>query len=408
MIQRLIRRAAALLLALLTLWAVAATVGSQSLPEALQAIRQDSLPRQVLRWQLGDVFSPRSLSLTTLAALYESPLLLSARVDPASDQPEKQETTPTDTPKPPEEAPEPEPKPEPESVQEPAPEPEPEPEPEPPAPQPEVTPDSDPTAGLLFEENGVTAETVKPTNSNYTAAGGVTIRNRSSEGLDGVDLDSGSFAAVYPSDGPQVLIVHTHASEAYTMPEGQGYVSTGNYRTSDDTKSVIRVGDEIASVFSSYGITVLHDRTLHDNPYYNGAYTRSADTVAAYQEKYPSITYILDVHRDAVEDSSGRQYKLVSAEDPRMAQVCFIMGVNHEGWEENLKLAVAVQRTLVQEHPTLMRPISLINANYNQSMSRGSVLVEVGAAGNSLDEAIYAGRLFAHGFAKTILASKAG
>jgi stage II sporulation protein P len=91
-----------------------------------------------------------------------------------------------------------------------------------------------------------------------------------------------------------------------------------------------------------------------------------------------------------------------------MAQVCFIMGVNHDGWEENLKLAAAVQRTLVQDYPTLMRPISLINANYNQSMSSGSVLVEVGAAGNSLDEAIYAGRVFAHGFAKTILGSKQG
>ncbi len=389
MIERLIRRMAALAMALLTLWTVAATVGSQSLPEAIQAIRAESLPRQAVRWQLGDLFSPRSLSLATLLALYESPLLLSIRDTPAP-------AAPSETAQPSEPH-------------------HPDPEPSSPAqPQPAVTDDiqpvelGDPTEGLLFEENGVRAETVKPTNGNFTAAGGVTVRNRSSESLEGVDLDSGAFAAVYPAEGPQVLIVHTHASEAYTMPEGQGYVSTGNYRTSESSKSVIRVGDEIAAVLSSYGISVLHDRTLHDDPNYNGSYGRSAETVAAYQEKYPSITYVLDVHRDAVEDAGGRQYKLISAEDPRMAQVCFIMGVNHEGWEENLKLAVAVQRTLVQDYPTLMRPISLINANYNQSMSRGSVLVEVGAAGNSLDEAIYAGRVFAHGFAKTILASRAG
>lgn len=386
MIQRLIRRAAALTLALLTLWAVAATVGSRSVSEALDAIRGQSLPRQILRWQLGDLFSPHTYSLTTLAALYESPLLLSmsAKDDTPQDVSQPEPVPPPEEPDPPETPAEPVP-----------------------VVQPVFTV-GEPDEGLQFEENGVPAETVRPT-GNYTASGGVAIRNRSSESLDCVDLDSGAFAASYDgSAAPQVLIVHTHASEAYTMPPGQSYVSTGNYRTSEASKSVIRVGDEVAAVLSSYGISVLHDRTLHDDPAYNGAYTRSAATIEAYQEKYPSLVFILDVHRDAVEDSQGREYKLVSAEDPRMAQVAFIMGVNHEGWEENLKLAAAVQRTLVQDYPTLMRPIGLINANYNQSMSPGCVLVEIGAAGNSLDEAIYAGRVFAHGFAKTILAGNGG
>ena len=50
-----------------------------------------------------------------------------------------------------------------------------------------------------------------------------------------------------------------------------------------------------------------------------------------------------------------------------------------------------------------MRPITLLNYRYNQFAAPGSLLVEVGAAGNSLDEALRAARLFAKGFAETIL-----
>ena len=68
---------------------------------------------------------------------------------------------------------------------------------------------------------------------------------------------------------PQVLIVHTHGSEAYTMPAGEEYAATGSFRTDDATRSVVRVGDEIAAVLSSYGISVLHDRTLHETRHWN-------------------------------------------------------------------------------------------------------------------------------------------
>lgn len=398
MLQRVIRRSGAAVLALLTMWTVITTVGSRSPAEALAAFRGDGLPGKVVRWELGDLTLGRSLPLTTLVVLFETPVLsplLRAAAEP--------EPSPAPLPGPENVQPEPAAPAEPAAPEDP-------PQPaataeDPPAP---VNVREDPTAGLSFEENGVRAETVHPSRSNYEAAGGVTIRNRSSQGLEDVDLDSGAFAVACPREGPQILIVHTHGSEAYTMPEGQGYVSTGSYRTAENDKNVIRIGDEIAAVLSAYGLSVLHDRTRHDDPAYNGAYTRSAASVRAYREKYPGITYILDVHRDAVQDAEGRQYKLVSAEDPRAAQVCFIMGVNHEGWEENLKLAAAVQRTLAADHPTLMRPISLINANYNQDLAPGSVLVEVGAAGNSLDEAVYAARLFADGFARTVLASQTG
>ena len=380
------RRAGALVLAVVTLWAVAVTVGSQSLPEALHTLRSQSLPRQLVRWELGDLFPPQTLSLTTLLALSPSPILLAGRDaatppahqhDDSNDIPDDPVTTPAE------------------------PTPETEPEPSPPL--------SELAEGLQFLDNGVRSETVNPTNlSNYALAGDVLIRNRSDRALDTAAMAAGDFAARYSPDGPQVLILHTHGSEAYTMPPGQEYTPTGSYRSGDTNVNVVRVGDEIAAVLSTYGISVLHDRTLHDVPSYNDAYYSSYDAAVAYREKYPTLTYILDIHRDAVSDADGNQYKLVCLEDPHAAQVSFIMGVKQEGWEENMKLAVAVQHTIQQSFPTLMRPISMVYANYNQGITPGTLLVEVGAAGNSLDEAIYAGRLFAKGFAETILAGSAG
>ena len=99
---------------------------------------------------------------------------------------------------------------------------------------------------------------------------------------------------------------------------------------------------------------------------------------------------------------------MVTQEDPRAAQLSIIMGSNYDAWLSNLRLAVAVQSHLTHDHPTLMRPIALRWHGYNQSLSTGSLLVEVGAAGNSLDEAIYAARLFARGFAETLGCTEPG
>ena len=186
------------------------------------------------------------------------------------------------------------------------------------------------------------------------------------------------------------------------MPPGEEYEDTGSFRTADASVSVIRVGDELARVLSGYGISVLHDRALYDDPEYNGAYYRAEDAIEAYMEKYPSIGFILDVHRDALEDKAGHQYKVVTREDPDCAQVSLVMGSSWEGWQENLKFAVAVQQHLTERYPTLMRPLTLRNSDYNEYFTPGSLLVEIGAAGNSLDEALKAVRVFGEGFAEVV------
>ena len=197
------------------------------------------------------------------------------------------------------------------------------------------------------------------------------------------------------------------------MPEGEEYVPSDDHRTLDERYNVVRVGDEIARVLEDAGVGVVHDRTLHDYPSYSGAYDRSLATVKNWREKYPSITYVFDVHRDALEGSDGEQYKLLCAEEPNAAQLEFVIGsdgggTEHPLWRENLKLACAVQSTLLKGYPTLMRPITIRNSRYNQHVTTGTLLIEVGAAGNSLEEALNAARLFAQGFAETIKQENAG
>ena len=373
MLKQWLRRTAALLLSAVTLITVAAAAEQNGTNDS-------SAAKWLLQWALGDWLPSDGPSLPVWLALYQSPALLTARPQVLSylteQQAETQEAkaTPeipvTDT--------------------------------------PVVSPIlQTPRAALTFPDNGVPSQTVKITNpAGYTSVRGVYIKNASNKTLDAATLASESFAAKLTDTAPQVLILHTHGSEAYTMPKGQEYVSTGTCRTSDTTCNVVRVGDEIASVLSAYGISVLHDRTLYDDPLYEGAYSRSLEGIETYLEKYPSISFILDIHRDAVEDAQHRQYKLISQEDPNAAQISFVMGSNHDGWQENLKLAAAVAEAIKTDYPTVMRPITLRNSNYNQHKSPGSMLVEVGAAGNSLEEALNSARIFADGFAKVLLATK--
>ena len=376
MVKRWLRRGAALLLAAATLVTVAVAADGRG-DSAGQ-----SAARWLLQWTMGSWLPPDGLSPATALALGQSPLLLSARAEVAGfweePQPEEEDTgdaEASDTPAPAAQVP---------------------------------LPAAADRPALAFLDNGVPSQTVKITNTaGYTVVRGVCIKNASNKTLDAAALAAEGFAARLTDQAPQVLIIHTHGSEAYTMPEGQDYVSTGTCRTSDTNKNVVRVGDEIASVLSEYGISVLHDRTLYDDPLYEGAYGRSVEGIEAYQEKYPSLVFILDIHRDAVEDAQHRQYKLISLEDPNAAQLSFIMGSNHDGWQENLKLAVAIAENIQADYPTVMRPITLRNSNYNQHKSLGSMLVEVGAAGNSLDEALNSARIFANAFARVALATKA-
>ena len=245
----------------------------------------------------------------------------------------------------------------------------------------------------------------------YLSDGSVYVYNRTGLELDASLLGEG-VVDVPLGEGPQILIVHTHGSEAYSMTDGDLYQESDPFRTTDCTHNVVRVGEEIAKVFRAHGFQVVHDTTLCDYPSYNGAYDRSYAVVQQWLERYPTIKVVLDVHRDALEGSGGEIYKMVSEEaGEKVAQVMLVMGTDaggnpHPRWKDNLAFALRLQENLVRGYASLARPTVLRKGRYNQQLCPGSILVEVGGHGNSLTEAIAGARLWADNVARTLLEMK--
>ncbi|MCD8385102.1 MAG: stage II sporulation protein P [Clostridiales bacterium] len=202
-------------------------------------------------------------------------------------------------------------------------------------------------------------------------------------------------------DGPQILIMHTHATEAYTVDDGDEYVASDTARTTDENYNMIRVGEEMKAVFEEMGLSVVHDTTLYDYPSYTGSYARSLEGIKSYLEQYPTISVVLDVHRDALIADDGTVYKLTDTVDGEtVAQVMLVVGTDdggltHPSWEENLTLATHIQARLLGIDAGFPRAINLRSQRFNQHMTVGSLLVEVGTSGNTLQEALAGARLFA-------------
>lgn len=202
-------------------------------------------------------------------------------------------------------------------------------------------------------------------------------------------------------EGPQILIMHTHGTEAYTMADGDNYTPSDPARTTDENYNMIRIGEEMKGVFEEMGLTVIHDKTLYDYPSYTGSYARSLEGIKSILEQYPTISVVLDVHRDALVDSAGNAVPVTTTLDgENAAQVMLVVGtedagLTHPNWEGNLSAAAEIQRQMMALSPDFPRALNLRSQRFNQHMTPGSLLVEVGTSGNTLREAIRGARAFA-------------
>lgn len=197
-------------------------------------------------------------------------------------------------------------------------------------------------------------------------------------------------------DTPKILIYHTHTTEAYTKTANYTYEESGQWRTHDQEKNIVKVGELLAETLANeYGCNVIHDKTDHEPPKLATSYSRSVNTMLAYKKQYPSITMFIDVHRDA-----GKDPAYVMIDGKRVARMMFVVGTGEGAtgtgfkempdFESNYALALDITTRLDQVNPKLMRNIRVKTGRYNQHVSNQCLLVEMGDNANTLEEALNA------------------
>ncbi len=198
------------------------------------------------------------------------------------------------------------------------------------------------------------------------------------------------------SDSPTVLILHTHATESFTQAQPGEYTESSAYRTLDTDHNMVSIGSRVAELLEAAGIHVIQSEELHDYPNYTGAYQRSRVTMEEALAQYPDIRLVLDLHRDSAADDRGRELDTSAQKDGlESARLMPLMSVDHDHWQENLNIAVKLTAWLEKKWPGITRGILTRNSRYNQELHPGALLIEVGAAGNTHEEALRAAEALA-------------
>lgn len=208
---------------------------------------------------------------------------------------------------------------------------------------------------------------------------------------------------VFSQCPPEVLIIHTHGTESYSD------TAQTNFRTQDKNKNVVAVGTKLADALAEKGIVSIHCEEMFDAESYIKAYSNSFSAVSEYLEEYPSIKYVIDLHRDAISDPGGGYAKLLTdVNGTSCAQLMLVVGTDeagaqHPGWKNNLRTAFEIQEKICEKYPDLMRSVNLRRASFNQQLSPGYFILEAGNCGNTIDETMESIQLFAECFSEVVV-----
>lgn len=230
---------------------------------------------------------------------------------------------------------------------------------------------------------------------NKNGSAKISIGNETDYSVDIDEMLSSPPAIDMSQNGPKVLVIHTHATEAYSPNGSSVYDTEKGDRSTDKNQNVIKAGDALCDILNKKGVETIHDTELHDYPSFNGAYAHSLSAIENYIKKYPSIQIVFDVHRDSIVYEDKTKIKSVTEINGKTAaQLMLVVGTDQNGlenpnWRERLKTAIHFQNEINKRYPTLMRHINLRKERFNGHAANGSMIIETGTGGNSLEEAIY-------------------
>lgn len=237
------------------------------------------------------------------------------------------------------------------------------------------------------------------------------VKNYTDFTLDiGTELKRGLPFKIEDNHQVQVLIFHTHTCESYLKSDTGYYPSDYYPRSTNNKENVTAVGDEIEKELKKAGIGVIHDKTKHDYPSYNGGYDRSYNTIQKYMEKYKGIKVVLDIHRDAIGEGgeSGKIKPTFKYKGKKASQIMIMTGYQYEGggdfpfWRDNLDFAIKLQQTAETMYPGLTRPLNFGEYTYNLNVCNGSLLIEFGTDVNTIDEVKRSGKMMGKALAKVL------
>lgn len=193
---------------------------------------------------------------------------------------------------------------------------------------------------------------------------------------------------------PQVLIYHTHATESY-LP-----ASSGNYHTTKEANTVREAGEILAETLEAKGIAVIHDKSIHDNPSYDASYDRSYETIKEILEENPSITCMIDLHRDAIAGSLDGPTEVVKGKT--CASYSYVISNTTDTYDSNKAFLKKLNQTANENFEGYTGKVLERPYWYNQELCGKSILLELGNNRNHIDEVRNAAKTFGLILAETL------